>query len=539
MFSLLVVDDEEFAVKGITQGIYWKGIGITDIYEAYGAASAKEIISSEHIDVAICDIEMPGCNGIELLKWIRENSCETKTIILTGHADFQYAQKAVQLNCDDYLLKPVEHEHLKQVVSETLQVIQNEREQIDRTEAYRKYFSMWESQKPAFIEHYWRDILDGRVVSAEKDFYDTFRLYGIPMDDRSYIRLVLLKAEQWTDTYDAGKRDVIGLAIRNMASEILFKPADGVIVQDQNRDTVAVYYCMDTEKTDPAQEKEFEEKCRKLIATCNEELKCYLSCYIGEPVGICSTAKAYQKLVEVERENINRSNSVTLQREACENVKRLNRVPQFLEWGLLLELGRKEELLKQIHHFLYNADNENASRELLDSFYHGIMSMLYALLHQNGISLNSVLSSKALVKEGLEAGTVHQAEKWACTIIGEVERYYSEFRKSESFIVSEIKNYIEKNIYCGFTREDVALALHFNPDYLSRVFKKETGKILSDYITFCRIKAAKKLLEDTGDKIGDIADRLGYSQFSHFAKVFRSITGMSPQEYRKSFRKSL
>jgi two-component system response regulator YesN len=136
-------------------------------------------------------------------------------------------------------------------------------------------------------------------------------------------------------------------------------------------------------------EKKLEEMCRKLIATCNEELKCYLSCYIGEPVGICSTAEAYQKLVEVRSENINRSNSVTLQREACKNVKRLNRVPQFSEWSLLLELGRKEELLKQIHNFLYNADNGNASRELLDSFYHGIMSMLYALLHKTEYPLTA------------------------------------------------------------------------------------------------------------------------------------------------------
>lgn len=89
----------------------------------------------------------------------------------------------------------------------------------------------------------------------------------------------------------------------------------------------------------------------------------------------------------------------------------------------------------------------------------------------------------------------------------------------------------------GFFPEDIANALHFNADYLSRVFKKETGTVLSDHIISRRMNMARKLLEETNDRIADIAVPLGYNHFSHFARQFRNITGMTPQVYRMKNRK--
>ena len=117
MYNLLVVDDELYAVKGITQGIDWSQMDISEVFEAFNAEEAKERFALSTVDIVICDIEMPSSNGLELLEWIKENYPQTETIFVTGHADFSYARRAIHLGSFDYLLKPVDYEELKSVVS--------------------------------------------------------------------------------------------------------------------------------------------------------------------------------------------------------------------------------------------------------------------------------------------------------------------------------------------------------------------------------------------------------------------------------------
>ena len=77
--------------------------------------------------------------------------------------------------------------------------------------------------------------------------------------------------------------------------------------------------------------------------------------------------------------------------------------------------------------------------------------------------------------------------------------------------------------------------MYLNPAYLSRLFRKETGLSLTDYMVEQRLRKAKAELESTNIKISDIAVSVGYSNFSHFSKLFKKLTGLTPQEYRKKY----
>lgn len=107
MYQILIVDDEVHAVKGIRSGMDWNRLGITAVFTAYTVRQAKELFEREHIDIMLCDIEMPQASGLELTKWVRERYPKTETIFLTCHADFKYAKQALQLGSLDYILKPV------------------------------------------------------------------------------------------------------------------------------------------------------------------------------------------------------------------------------------------------------------------------------------------------------------------------------------------------------------------------------------------------------------------------------------------------
>lgn len=110
-------------------------------------------------------------------------------------------------------------------------------------------------------------------------------------------------------------------------------------------------------------------------------------------------------------------------------------------------------------------------------------------------------------------------------------------RSSESFsnvnrIFGFIRNHVEQHLDGDLSLTRLADLLHFNPSYLSRLFKQVTGKGLNEYIAEMKLKKARELLADKDMKISDIAMALGFETPSYFTRFFRKLTNMSPQEYR-------
>jgi AraC-like DNA-binding protein len=99
-----------------------------------------------------------------------------------------------------------------------------------------------------------------------------------------------------------------------------------------------------------------------------------------------------------------------------------------------------------------------------------------------------------------------------------------------------VVRYLNDNYQKGFTLPGVAEAFRISPHYLSRLFKQTTGFTFSDYLNLLRVKEAQRLLRESDDSITDIAMRAGFSNFSHFGKVFKRTVQMSPRTYRQQYR---
>lgn len=100
--------------------------------------------------------------------------------------------------------------------------------------------------------------------------------------------------------------------------------------------------------------------------------------------------------------------------------------------------------------------------------------------------------------------------------------------------VSEIVRYINDNYAQHHSLKVVAAKFSISPYYLSRIFNKATGFSFVEYLNSIRIKEAQKLLKETTLTITEITEKVGYESLTHFGRVFKSITGLSPMKYRKS-----
>lgn len=110
--------------------------------------------------------------------------------------------------------------------------------------------------------------------------------------------------------------------------------------------------------------------------------------------------------------------------------------------------------------------------------------------------------------------------------------------QAESEAVRKACLYIEENLYDDIQRNDIAAHVFLNPDYLNRLFNKELGKSITQYIIEQKMKKARRLLTNTDLSITEVCSQVGYPNMSSFSYAFRRHTGYTPTAYRKKTNKS-
>lgn len=141
--KLLIVNDEIIAAKGVKQGIDWKKYEITFVDMAFEAETAREKLLEQKFDILLCDIEMPGESGIELVHWIREQKLDIEVVFLTCHADFEFAQEAIRLGCRNYILLPTTYAVIAENIYNVVLEIEKKRE----AEKQQQYGRLWMAEK--------------------------------------------------------------------------------------------------------------------------------------------------------------------------------------------------------------------------------------------------------------------------------------------------------------------------------------------------------------------------------------------------------
>ena len=126
-YSALILDDEEFAAMVLMEDIHWKECGISKVNIVSSVRKAKEFLRKNTVNILICDIEMPGENGLDLVEWVTEYSRlsgdSMVCIMLTCHPEYSFLRKAMQLGCQDYLLKPADEEDLENSLKKAVKIL--------------------------------------------------------------------------------------------------------------------------------------------------------------------------------------------------------------------------------------------------------------------------------------------------------------------------------------------------------------------------------------------------------------------------------
>lgn len=526
MRQLLIVDDEPIAVEGLKSGVDWPSVGISRVLVAYGMEQAMEVFGRESIDIMLCDIEMPKGTGLELLEWVRRHYPRTETIFLTCHADFYYAKQAIQLGSFDYLLKPIPFADLEAVIGKANGKLDEER----RRSEFSQFGQYWVQHQPMLIERFWLDILNQAIPAREQAVKQAAKERNIPYSEELVFLPILLRVRRWYREYSLRDKKTMEYALRKAAEEMLMRRPDrGLLIAAGDDELLLVLN--GEEAYDPASLREI---CENYIAACVKYFQCDLSCYVGERVRGHEMAGMYQRLNRLDADNVSYDNRVFFLGDRPAQASHQD-LPDMSLWGHMLKEGAREKVVGEAERFIGTlVDTGRLTPELLLTFVQDFQQMVHYVLQVKGIQAHQLLSDRQSVELYARASrSAKDALAWARHIVNQSLDYVERLAHTPN-VVEQAKTYIRQHLAEEISREDIASHVFLNPDYLTRIFKRETGMSLSDYLLQQRLGIAAELLEGTELAVSAIAAKIGYANFSHFSRMFKKYMKVNPLEYRQA-----
>lgn len=528
--NILIVDDEISAIEAVQKNINWDKLAVTSIYTATSMNVAMEQISNHAIDIMLSDIEMPMGTGLQLLKWVKENNLNVECIFMTCHADFAYAQKAIQLGSLDYLLKPLCYEEAEEVISKAIAKIKNEA-------ITKKNSGAWMVNKETISKQFWKDFFVGEISPNRESLLLYIEQKNIDIDlDKTYIP-VLVSIKKIKEDFTKEEQKLMEYSLKSMSEELfVIENIPKEIIAFNEKSSLIMFNLEKSIKNNDFAES-IKDCCKELIKIVKQRYNVIICCYIGTQDSIYMMPNQIEEMQIIDFNNVAYYQDIyLLQTYKHYHFEYKNSI--FATWNELIQKSKFHRLLSEINQMLTAEGSLNKiDRKFLQNFYQDYTYLLITFTSKYNIFLNELFGdnkSRKLFENALTS--LGDLLVWVEYTINKMKDYVD---NNENIIspIDKTKKYIENHISEEISMEDIAQNVHLNADYLTRIFKKELGVSISRYIINRKMHISKELLIETDKSIGDIALEVGYQNYSSFNRIFTKMVEMSPQDFKKLYKK--
>lgn len=507
--TILLVDDDQLLTEKTKNSLNWDKLNITMVFTANNIHEAKGILKVYKVDILLCDVDMPMGSGLELVEWIRNSELEMKCIFLSSYANFTYAQKALRLGSVNYLLKPISNQELEM----ELQTITDELLQ------EHSYSDIREKKKR---EEAWKRILV-QALSDEGESCRPEQIYSAVEPVTLVLAGIMEKSEERQKVKELSLYDY---SMRTAAEKHLC---------DMGLDTVVSY--KDTEwllvLKQYADDGQLSAHLKALQQDLDQQTAHRYCFYItkGRPY---SEAVKMVRLLSAMREYAVPNRTLMIREGEWALRKTPYPEPDWKVWqDRLQSAAAYKEVADEMTSYVeaacqsgcwYLADLKRYVQKLSD--------LLYRIIREQHISFGDVFD---LQEYSQMIFLAKRSEEGCIDMIQSVWTKMDWLHQTENkagMVIGRLKAYIDENLGGELTRAVLAGQVYLSEDYITRLFIKETGMTLPNYIAGKRMEKAAKLLSETALPISRIAMEVGYSNFSYFSKTFRDYAGCTPNEYR-------
>ena len=482
IFKLLVVDDEVTMRKGISNYMNWASIDCQVVGSASDGVEAMEFLKSQPVDIVITDIKMPAADGLEVARFVHENYPRTKVIILTGYADFEYAQTAIKYHVTSFILKPTNKKELFAAVQEAQKqlIVSQQQENI----AKEGVFFLKDQLMQELTDHLCTEELKEKLLSL-----------GLHMD-------------------------CYYVAAFKPSSDEPDLSALNVYFQNQPSASVPEYIL---------------ENCREISgivkAFSSSEILTGISALHQSPEAFqTAVSEAIQALTHnfYSEQNISVFHTAGPEEPAelsVENSLDLYQIESSLNnWDFQEAASVSSHIFSK---FKTSFTNSQDAKNICSQIYY----ICCRVMVKKELDPVPILYLEKL----LGSRDIFALENTVTEIMEYTRENSMSAHAVPNYIIENTIRYISQNLAGNLSLDVIAQELHISPSHLSRTFKKATSGSLTEYINKERISKAKELLQNTNLLTYEIAEAVGYKDATYFSSIFRKYEGISPSEYKAKF----
>ncbi len=522
MIRILIIDDENIIRRGIRNKILRLVPEAEIVGEASDGEEALALTEECQPDIVITDIKMPKLDGLMYIENALMRNKDLYFIIISGHQDFAYAQKALRLGVCDYLLKPIEDIDLQNSVYKLIDKIDIKRKQQQILNHLK--------QKVSENEVIYKDNLFTKLVKGQGQDRVLFEQYTDFVSAKEYL-VCRVRIER--DSFQANhsmEKDIVQLTTGFFEETVSKQLPCVAFVTDHNGHSFSAVLYGTIPDNIPL-------ILKNAIKSISEVL--HIDAYIG-----------YGKKC-MSFENIPDAYS-----EACTVISQKIAYPAYpvisyedfarIEHNNYHLLDNKKNLLQA---YLKAGDYKNV-KHIIDSIYAEVVSnrIIYSKVASLSLEIMFCIINTLKISRNYENSDLSDRRIelffWECITYDDFQQIVTSRAKqvcdymnqgasdTGKDIIDKIIKRLEEEYYKNIKLIDLADEYYINPSYLSQLFLQQTDKNFKQYISEIRIKNAKNLLTDTAIPIDKIAELVGYGDRSHFSKAFISAAGVTPAKYR-------
>lgn len=521
--KVIIADDEIYICSLIRHVVAWEKLGLQLLGVFSNGNDVLAQFEIEPADILICDIEMPGMSGTELIRRLSESYATCKCIVISGFRNFEYARLAMQYGVTHYLLKPIDGDELNAVLKS---IVDNSHvspsaphsisEQNIRL-SLADVLLLGEPLQPLALlnakYHYHMQEGTFHVISAvftdidiQSDFLPkamsifTDILKQKLMDfcyDVEVFRLLSVSAMVLVN-YERGKP--------NLTHSMLDAALRETLTELGGKTQCRCFFGVGTSVETIGRIQESLQT--SLCAVCNRFEGQNRQIYYAEFLERKADAQPLPEISLQDRQTF------------AGFVEAIN-TAGIDEWTKALFARQRREFEKTPRHAF--------------TFCQTVVERMLSIFDQLKVPVGNKEAFRKQAEARFCACSSFEGLRkvLACVIQEEMDQHLAEKQQNMTVYAQQAMNYMDKHYAETITLELIAEKLHISPVHLSVVFKRETGMNYSKYLAGVRVEKSKTLLKQPNMNLSQVANAVGYDSTNYFSNLFRKHTGLKPSEYRR------
>jgi two-component system, response regulator YesN len=514
LLKALVVDDEKTTRDVLVNFLPWTSLGIMEVMEADDGLSALRIASDLKPDIVLSDIRMPKMNGIELAENLQRRLPECRFIFLSGYSDKEYLKSAIRLQAVNYVEKPVNIEEITEALkTAAAECIRAKEKMLLNIPIVKQKLCLSLADIPNAPENITSSLQIPEFELPEDSTYISSLLWLQPVKNGIQKNLTQLNDE-----------------VENVINTIFVSINERSLTAFKGEEYIIIHF-----KTGGIYNKDFfislmQKLQSEIKASCAgvKEVLAGIGCEVTGRENIYSS---FQKSVIAQKRCFFTGTSNVYATDV--SLPYSFHESKLLDFSELMKAEKKDEAIlfvKRLRNEIQKCPNTHS--EYVKKIFADILLLLIRFAEDRNLSVLKNLHTSLLE-------SIHNApvlEEITTHISALIDLVFHEIEDESGYVsvVSKVSSYILDNYYNEqLSILSIAKQLYLTPNYLSLLFKKETGKTINQYITEVRIDKAKQHLKDYTMKLNRVARSVGYDDAKYFTKVFEKSVGIKPKEFRE------